>query len=134
MACIAFPSCDCVGFCKYGPTRTAQGALPPAYVPDWTARANHNRPCPYCNVRMDMHDPAIRPTRDHIVPRSRGGRNAIDNCMAVCWQCNQDKADALITEWHRYLVHNNDKRAIHVSDFIRKLKTRSCANATAPEP
>lgn len=30
---------------------------------------------------------------DHIVPLSRGGRNHVSNCTAICQKCNRDKSD-----------------------------------------
>ena len=32
-------------------------------------------------------------TKDHIVPRSKGGRNNLDNYQTMCYTCNQEKAD-----------------------------------------
>ena len=34
-------------------------------------------------------------TKDHIIPRSRGGKNRIDNYQPMCYRCNQRKADKL---------------------------------------
>lgn len=31
-------------------------------------------------------------TIDHVVPRSRGGSDDIDNYQTLCWDCNQRKA------------------------------------------
>ncbi|MCP4692395.1 MAG: HNH endonuclease, partial [Desulfobacterales bacterium] len=31
-------------------------------------------------------------TMDHIIPRSRGGKNNFDNCVASCAACNNKKA------------------------------------------
>lgn len=45
--------------------------------------------CIYCGQRY----PRSLLTRDHIVPRSRGGRNVWTNCATACMDCNQAKAD-----------------------------------------
>ncbi|SCE74582.1 5-methylcytosine-specific restriction endonuclease McrA [Micromonospora viridifaciens] len=43
------------------------------------------RRCAYCDA------PAS--TIDHILPRSRGGRNTWKNTTAACYECNQRKGD-----------------------------------------
>lgn len=45
--------------------------------------------CAYCG---DVF-PKSRLTRDHIVPRSAGGKNSWMNCVTACIECNQAKAD-----------------------------------------
>ena len=32
-------------------------------------------------------------TKDHIVPRSKGGKNRLSNYQPMCYRCNQKKAD-----------------------------------------
>ena len=43
--------------------------------------------CEYC------HSPewvgAARFTMDHLVPRSRGGTDALENLALACWRCNE---------------------------------------------
>ncbi len=46
--------------------------------------------CAYCGTRAD--------TIDHVVPRSRGGSHAWENCVASCTRCNHRKADRLVEE------------------------------------
>ena len=46
--------------------------------------------CAYCGLRAD--------TIDHVVPRSRGGAHAWENCVASCNRCNHRKADKLVEE------------------------------------
>jgi 5-methylcytosine-specific restriction endonuclease McrA len=52
------------------------------------ARDSHR--CVYCTVRAD--------TIDHVVPRSRGGRNEWTNVVAACSRCNHRKGDRLLSE------------------------------------
>lgn len=47
------------------------------------ARDNHT--CGYCGGRAD--------SIDHVVPRSRGGKNVWDNVIAACRPCNLRKRD-----------------------------------------
>lgn len=37
-------------------------------------------------------------TRDHIVPRSKGGRDKLSNCQTMCCRCNHKKADKMPEE------------------------------------
>jgi 5-methylcytosine-specific restriction endonuclease McrA len=46
--------------------------------------------CAYCGTKAD--------TIDHVIPRSRGGLHAWENCVASCTRCNHRKADRLIDE------------------------------------
>ncbi len=49
-----------------------------------------NYQCGYCGSKAD--------TIDHVVPRSRGGAHAWENCVASCTRCNHRKADRLVEE------------------------------------
>lgn len=46
--------------------------------------------CVYCAVKAD--------TIDHVIPRSRGGRNEWTNVVAACARCNHRKGDRLLSE------------------------------------
>lgn len=37
-------------------------------------------------------------TLDHIIPASKGGRNAAWNLQILCWECNHLKADSMPKE------------------------------------
>ena len=43
--------------------------------------------CLYCG----QHFPATLLTRDHVMPLSRGGLDAWENCVTACQRCNQSK-------------------------------------------
>src|SRR3989475_13141208 len=49
-----------------------------------------NYKCPYCGRKAE--------TIDHVIPRSRGGQHAWENCVASCTICNHRKADRLLEE------------------------------------
>ncbi|MGW0431983.1 HNH endonuclease [Micromonospora sp. NPDC003197] len=56
--------------------------------PAWSRSGVHardDRRCGYCAA------PAT--TIDHVLPRSRGGRNTWQNTIAACYDCNQRKGD-----------------------------------------
>ncbi len=42
--------------------------------------------CVYCNAKDQL-------TLDHVLPRSRGGRDSWDNLVTACQRCNTEKGD-----------------------------------------
>lgn len=55
-----------------------------------------------------------RATRDHKLPRSKGGALTFENRIIVCRRCNEDKRDLTIGEWHLDLRSVADPRARRV--------------------
>jgi 5-methylcytosine-specific restriction endonuclease McrA len=45
--------------------------------------------CQYCGCRVTLRSG----TRDHVLPRSRGGRDTLSNVVTACAPCNQRKDD-----------------------------------------
>lgn len=43
--------------------------------------------CQYCEKRLPLGELTL----DHVLPRSRGGKNEWDNLVACCRKCNQKK-------------------------------------------
>jgi hypothetical protein len=52
-----------------------------------TVLARDNFKCQYCDKQMSFRDATI----DHVLPKSRGGRNHWLNCVASCKSCNRRK-------------------------------------------
>ena len=44
-------------------------------------------------------DPALRPTVDHFIPRSKDGSHRLRNLVLACPSCNNLKADADPADW-----------------------------------
>lgn len=51
------------------------------------------KPCPYCGVPMSYRRFDDNPTRDHKIPKSRGGAMLRNNIHVCCRACNSDKGN-----------------------------------------
>lgn len=53
-----------------------------------------NGRCHYCNRKTSPKSGSkLKPTKDHVVPKSKGGLNKLRNVVLACHKCNQKKAD-----------------------------------------
>jgi len=44
---------------------------------------------------LDSNGNEVLFTKDHVFPRSRGGKDNLDNLQAMCSECNQKKSDSV---------------------------------------
>jgi len=53
--------------------------------------------CRLCGLAVDRRadDPLWRATIDHIIPKSKGGKDALENLQLAHAECNYLKADSL---------------------------------------
>ncbi len=79
--------------------------------------AYDGRPCPYCGKEMRLNKPR-HPTRDHVKPRSKGGKLKPGNKLIVCRPCNGDKGSKTLKEWVERLTALEDPRAGVVQNLI----------------
>lgn len=56
---------------------------------------HHGEPCHWCKRPMMMESTALQPTRDHVIPKARGGAVIVWTCHA----CNHLKADMHPAMW-----------------------------------
>lgn len=59
-----------------------------------------NCQCMYCGMYFDFD----HLSRDHVHPRSRGGKDKWENVVAACKRCNQRKGDKLLGETNMELL------------------------------
>ena len=59
-----------------------------------------NYQCLYCGHFFDYHNL----TRDHILPRSKGGRDVWQNVVSACRRCNQHKGSRSLDECNMELL------------------------------
>ncbi len=74
--------------------------------------------CHWCRVRLVADAPEAawdRLTVDHVVPRSRGGRNALTNLVLACGRCNRRRGAMPAQEWQAspYLARRRLEVAVH---------------------
>lgn len=65
------------------------------------------KPCPYCGVTMNRDkgwNSPDAPSRDHKIPRSRGGNNLPNNIVICCRSCNEDKGSLDAEEYMAVLT------------------------------
>jgi hypothetical protein len=74
-----------------------------------------NYTCVYCG-----EDEIRAMTIDHVIPKSKGGKDTWDNLVTACKPCNSEKNDLTIEEWGK--EHPNPKRP-HYLMFIKHLGT-----------
>jgi hypothetical protein len=68
-------------------------------------RQQHGKPCAYCKREMDAESDQLRPTRDHVVPKSRVPKHLPAGRIAwACYVCNAIKADKTPAEWDAYMA------------------------------
>lgn len=57
--------------------------------------------CAYCARKFKFDDL----TRDHVIPRSRGGADRWENCVTACGDCNHRKDSYLLEEVGMKLIY-----------------------------
>lgn len=73
--------------------------------------AKDGTPCPYCHRTMDINDAYLKPTTDHVRPKSKGlsvhkhkkGAKKYGRTLIVCSECNFMKADLTLSAWVAHL-------------------------------
>lgn len=56
--------------------------------------------CHYCHSPLGWGSPVVRwPQTDHVIPKSRGGSNRIDNLVPTCSPCNLQKGAKTPLQW-----------------------------------
>ncbi len=75
---------------------TLAGQLDPVFASEFNYFVWNVEPvlCVYCNTRLTKQSR----TRDHLIPRSRGG-GPHDNLVPACAPCNRAKSDSPLLLW-----------------------------------
>lgn len=71
--------------------------------------------CQYCGSHDDL-------TVDHIIPKSRGGKDEFENCVAACYKCNNEKNDRTPREAGMSLMKKSYDQPTIMEFLTKKLK------------
>lgn len=52
--------------------------------------------CVWCSRGFDDR---VRPTREHVIPRIKGGPSWLENEVAACARCNRERGHATPVQW-----------------------------------
>jgi 5-methylcytosine-specific restriction endonuclease McrA len=70
--------------------------------------------CQYCETKFH----ASELTLDHVIPRSRGGKDTWENLVACCSKCNRKKADKTCEESGMFPLHRPRPATINTARYI----------------
>jgi 5-methylcytosine-specific restriction endonuclease McrA len=62
--------------------------------------SNFHGCCFWCKAKIARRDA----TRDHVIPKSKGGADSIDNFVLSCQSCNNARGDMDAEEWLRLVM------------------------------
>jgi 5-methylcytosine-specific restriction endonuclease McrA len=85
---------------------------------------NHNDKSPHFNLYAEENGKLILMTKDHVKPKSKGGKNEIDNYQTMCAVCNNIKGnDERLTNEHikKLRVIYNDNKNLPRKQFSQLL-------------
>lgn len=86
-----------------------------------------NHRCAYCGVRFDdQPGQSTSATRDHVIPRSKGGRQDWHNIVAACDRCNKSRRD---NDAFAYFTARSQQIAGE-----RRAKARQCRMTSRSDP
>lgn len=72
------------------------------------------RICVHCGTRLV---PGGNFTLEHVIPLNKGGKNEIDNYVALCLDCNQAKSDDIVDPREYYPYLQEPKRSVILKTF-----------------
>tara|TARA_R100001591_G_scaffold115659_2_gene131484 strand:+ start:272 stop:805 length:534 start_codon:yes stop_codon:yes gene_type:complete len=75
-----------------------------------------NNTCQYCNLEL----PSEKLTLDHIMPKSKGGKNTWDNLVASCKKCNQKKGNRTPEQANMKLINKPVRPKYNILRTISK--------------
>lgn len=99
--------------------------------------------CIHCNRKLCLEldgQPLTHATLEHIVPRTHGGTNALDNLAIACFRCNSGKGHRL--DWRRpedetlqrVIATLQERRAARKRPALEGLELAPLPPSDPPEP
>lgn len=89
-------------------------------------RQNHR--CAYCGIQLTFDTKTSRTSasRDHVIPRTRGGTNDESNLVAACTHCNTWRGQKNAVNFFRQITRlkqDASERIIKLEQRLKRLRT-----------
>ena len=77
--------------------------------------------CPVCNCVMDVNDTTLRPSVQHNVPISKGGKHELSNISVICQSCNCSlnnqvtppyNTEEVIEKWNQIIAPREEQEPV----------------------
>lgn len=82
-----------------------------------------NSKCAYCGIDLLSLD-NFNSTIDHIIPKSKGGRENIDNLLPCCRTCNTSKGKKSIEQYRFWVTCKRNNIPTFSSGQLKYLSTK----------
>ena len=91
-------------------------------VREWVKELENPNVCIYCGSVTDL-------TTEHLLPKSCGGEDVVDNVIRACKSCNSSKGGKRLYEW-RGLKNKDSHHRIAEGKYLKYLYPRHEQNGT----
>jgi hypothetical protein len=91
-------------------------------IREWEREQELPRECVFCKSAIDL-------TKDHLIPRNRGGDDSPDYLVLACKSCNTSRGDKGIFEWLGLEKKDNLHRLV-AGKYLKQLLQTHTASGT----
>lgn len=96
----------------------------PAFITNTNLFVRDNYTCQYCGKKKEEFRNGEYLTRDHVFPRTLGGKDEWTNIVTACIKCNNKKADTLLENTGMTLLRQPYKPTIFELSTKRQNRQR----------
>lgn len=79
--------------------------------------------CCYCGINMKNLPEGVTYTKDHLVPKCKGGNDSIENKKPCCSDCNSEKGSRNLKQYLLFLNKEYNKLKQHELNYSQALKS-----------
>src|SRR6185437_439241 len=103
-------------------TPSTQNGYPIDFLRQLSRHRNQGKPeawnrddhCPWCRGTI------VEPTIEHVIPKSRGGTDAIRNTVWACRECNEARSNTPVIVWLVALSMVPDRNPWLARDWVKE--------------